>query len=89
MEQIAGVVAIAVENKINFDEAQRYQRELREERDRLRFLLDINNLLVSRLDHRALLKAIFETVQRVITAEHVSVAFYDRESQGTAAWLEL
>jgi formate hydrogenlyase transcriptional activator len=79
MEQIAGVVAVAVENKINYDEAQRYQRELREERDRLHFLLDINNFLVSRLDQRALLKAIFETVQRVITAEHVSVAFCDRE----------
>ncbi len=81
MEQIAGVVAIAVENKINYDEAQRYQRELREERDHLHFLLDINNFLVSRLDHRALLKAIFETVQRVITAEHVRVAFCDRESK--------
>ena len=81
MEQIAAVVAIAVENKINYDEAQSYQRELREERDHLHFLLDINNFLVSRLDHRALLKSIFETVQRVITAEHVSVAFCDRESE--------
>ena len=81
MEQIAGIVAVAVENKINYDEAQRYQRELREERDHLHFLLDINNFLVSRLDHRALLKAIFDTVQRVITAEHVRVAFCDQESR--------
>jgi formate hydrogenlyase transcriptional activator len=81
MEQIAGVVAVAVENKINYDESQRHQRELREERDRLHFLLDINNFLVSRLDQRALLKAIFETVQRVITAEHVSVAFCDHEAK--------
>jgi len=80
MEQIAGIVAVAVENKINYDEAQRYQREIREERDRLHFLLDINNFLVSRLDHRALLKAIFDTVQRVITAEHVRLAFCDQES---------
>jgi formate hydrogenlyase transcriptional activator len=81
MEQIAGVVAVAVENKINYDESQGHQRELREERDRLHFLLDINNFLVSRLDQRALLKAIFETVQRAITAEHVSVAFCDHEAQ--------
>ena len=80
MEQIAAVVAVAVENKRNYDEAQRYQRELREQRDQLQFLLDINNFLVSRLDHPALLKAIFETVQRVVPADHVSVAFCNRES---------
>ena len=36
MEQVAAHVAIAVDNAINFDDAQRLQRELREERDRLR-----------------------------------------------------
>jgi formate hydrogenlyase transcriptional activator len=80
MEQIAAIVAIAVENKINYDAAQGYERQLRDERDHLRFLLDINNFLVSRLDHRALLKAILEAVQRIITAQHVSVAFCDAES---------
>jgi formate hydrogenlyase transcriptional activator len=80
MEQIAAVVAVAVENKRNYDEAQGYQRELREQRDQLQFLLDVNNFLVSRLDRPALLKAIFETVQRVVPADHVSVAFCNRES---------
>jgi len=80
MEQIAAVVAIAVENKINYDEVQRYERELRDQRDQLQFLLDINNVLVSQLDPRALLKAIFEAVHRVFKAEHVSVAFCDPES---------
>src|SRR5262245_5331426 len=47
MEQAAAGVAIAVENGMNREQAQRYEHELREERDRLRFLLDINNLLVS------------------------------------------
>ena len=46
MAQIAAVVAIAVDNGINWEQAQRYQHELRDERDRLRFLLDANNLLV-------------------------------------------
>ena len=85
MEQIAGVVAVAVENKINYDEAQRHQRELREERDRLHFLLDINNLLVSRLDHRALLKAIFETVQRVIDGRPRQRGVLRSGIQGAAA----
>ena len=82
MDQVAAAVAIAVDNGINFDQAQRYQRELREERDNLRFLLDINNLLVSHLDYAALLEAISEAVQRVIKHEHISLALYD-ENAGT------
>jgi formate hydrogenlyase transcriptional activator len=80
MGQVAAVVAIAVDNGINWEQAQRYQRVLRDERDRLRFLLDVNNLLVSHLDHQSLLKAICEAVQRVIDADHIGVALYDRES---------
>ena len=41
MEQVAAGVAITVDNEINRDDAERYERELREERDRLRLLLDI------------------------------------------------
>jgi formate hydrogenlyase transcriptional activator len=51
MEQVAAHVAIAMDNAINFDGAQRLQGELREERDRLRLLLEVNNLLVSRLEY--------------------------------------
>ncbi len=80
MEQVAAIVAIAVENGINYDEAQRYQRDLQDERDHLRFLLDVNNLLVSHLDYRGLLKAISEAVQRVIDADQIGVALYDEES---------
>ena len=80
MAQIAAVVAIAVDNGINWEQAQRYQRELLEERDRLRFLLEVNNLLVSHLDHRSLLEAICEAVKRVIDADHIGVALYARES---------
>jgi len=81
MEQVASGVAIAVENGMNREQAQRYERELREERDRLRFLLDINNLLVSRLEYTALLEAICDAVQRIVDADHVGVALYDQESQ--------
>ena len=80
MEQVAAMVAIAVDNGINYDQAQRYQRELREDRDHQRFLLEVNNLLVSHLDYRGLLKAISEAVQRVIDADQIGVALYDEES---------
>jgi formate hydrogenlyase transcriptional activator len=80
MEQVAAVVAIAVDNGINYDQAQRYQRELRDERDNLRFLLDINNLLISHLDYPALLKAVCEAVQRVINADQIGLALYDPDA---------
>jgi formate hydrogenlyase transcriptional activator len=80
MEQVAAQVAIAVDNGISNEEAQRYERELGDERDRLRFLLEVNNLLVSQLDYPALLKAICEAVQRVIEADQIGVALYDPES---------
>jgi formate hydrogenlyase transcriptional activator len=80
MGQIAAVVAIAMDNGINWEQAQRYEDELREERDRLRFLLDVNNLLVSHLDHRSLLEAICEAVKRVIDADHIGVGLCARES---------
>ncbi|MFL6278520.1 MAG: sigma 54-interacting transcriptional regulator, partial [Vicinamibacterales bacterium] len=80
MAQVAAVVAIAVDNGINYEQAQRYQRQLLGERDHLRFLLDVNNFLVSRLDRRELLKAISEVIQRVIDADYISIALYDKES---------
>ncbi len=80
MEQVAAGVAIAVENGINREQAQHYERELREERDRLRFLLDVNNLLVSHLQYPALLEAICDAVQRIVDADHIGVALYDQES---------
>src|SRR4051812_1372427 len=80
MEQVAAVVAIAVDNGINYEQAQRYQRQLLEERDHLRFLLDINNFLVSSLDRRELLKGISDVIQRVIEADYISIAVHDKQS---------
>jgi formate hydrogenlyase transcriptional activator len=80
MEQVAAIVAIAADNGINYEQAQRSGRELRDERDHLRFLLDINNLLVTQLDYPALLEAICEAVQRVIEADVIGVALFDRDA---------
>ena len=81
MEQVAAHVAIAVDNAINFDDAQRLQGELREERNRLRLLLDMNNLLVSRLDYPELLQALSESLQRVVKHDSASIALVDRDSR--------
>jgi formate hydrogenlyase transcriptional activator len=58
--------------------AQRLQQELREERDRLRLLLEVNNLLVSRLEYPELLRTLSESMQRVVKHDSASVALIDR-----------
>src|SRR6516162_768102 len=47
MQRVAAQVAVAVDNALNFESSQAYQRQLAEQRDRLQVLLDINNVLVS------------------------------------------
>ncbi|HEU4688965.1 MAG TPA: sigma 54-interacting transcriptional regulator [Vicinamibacterales bacterium] len=80
MEQVAATVAIAVDNGINWEQAQHLQRELREERDRLRLLLDVNNLLVSHLAYPELIKAIGVAVKRVVEHDHISISLYDEDA---------
>ncbi|HEX9222769.1 MAG TPA: GAF domain-containing protein, partial [Candidatus Acidoferrales bacterium] len=46
MQRVASQVAVAVDNALNFENSQAYQTQLARERDRLRVLLEINNVLV-------------------------------------------
>src|ERR1700741_3483053 len=47
MQRVASQVAVAVDNALNLDSSQAYQRQLAQERDRLRVLLELNNVLVT------------------------------------------
>ncbi|MGD0908327.1 MAG: sigma 54-interacting transcriptional regulator [Candidatus Acidiferrales bacterium] len=77
LQQVAGQVAVAVDNALNFARAQAYQRQLAQERDRLRVLLEVNNAIVSKLDLHALLNAISASLRRVIHHEYTSLALYE------------
>ena len=79
MQQVARQVAVAVDNVLNFERAQAYQRQLAQERDRLRVLLEVNNAVVSELDLRALLNAISASLRRVIHHEYTSLALYEHD----------
>jgi len=79
MQQVARQVAVAVDNALNFQRAQAYQRQLAQERDRLRVLLEVNNAVVSKLDLRALLNAISASLRRVIHHEYTSLALYEAD----------
>jgi formate hydrogenlyase transcriptional activator len=69
----------AVENGLNCETAQAYRRQLAEERDRLRLLLEINNAVVSHLDFRSLFQQIASALRRVLQQDYLSVALCDAE----------
>jgi len=77
LRQVAAQVAVAVDNALNFQDAQVYQEQLSRERDRLRLLLEVNNALVSNLDLRELLKQIAACLRRVIRHDYTALALYD------------
>jgi formate hydrogenlyase transcriptional activator len=73
MRQIAAQVAVAVDNTINFENAERFQHEAERERDRLRILLEITNTLVSELDIRDLFPSIIACLRRTVPHEYSSL----------------
>jgi formate hydrogenlyase transcriptional activator len=77
MSQVAAQVAVAVDNALNYQNAQDYQRELARERDRLQVLLDVTNALVSNLELRDLFSTISAAVRRVIQHEYTSLCLLE------------
>ena len=81
LQQVARQVAVALDNAHNFAEAQSVQEQLKEERDRLGLLLEVNNTVVSVLDLHELLKAVSDSLHRLMPHEYASLSLYDAESQ--------
>jgi formate hydrogenlyase transcriptional activator len=77
MKRVACQVAVAVDNALNRESSQAYQTQLAHERDRLRVLLDVNNVLVTSLELPELFRGIVSTLQRVIHHDYTSLALLD------------
>jgi|SRR5579883_530818 formate hydrogenlyase transcriptional activator len=80
MKRVASQVAVAVDNALNFEAAEAYQKQLARERDRLQVLLDINNLLVSTRDPAAVFKGIVSSLKPVLQHDYTSLALLDSSS---------
>ena len=74
LEQIGAQVAIAVENALNFQRAER-------ERDHNQLLLEVSNAVTSHLDIRELLGATSTCLQRVIPHDVAALGLYDDEAK--------
>jgi formate hydrogenlyase transcriptional activator len=77
MQRVAVQVAVAVDNALNYETSQAYQRQLSLERDRLQVLLDINNVLVTSRALPELFSGIVTTLTRVIHHDYTSLALLD------------
>ena len=84
--QLTGQVALAVDNTLHHEAAQRAQEELARERDRLELLLEVNNALVSNLEPRALFSAITQCLRRVVAHDYTSLAVYQPERNALDMW---
>jgi formate hydrogenlyase transcriptional activator len=77
LAEVAKLVAVAVENVLNFDDSQVIQRELSAERDHLRLLLEVTNALVSNLDLPDLIGAVSSSLQGAIPHEFTALDLFE------------
>jgi formate hydrogenlyase transcriptional activator len=77
MQRVASQVAVAVDNALNLESSLAYQMQLAHERDRLRVLLEVNNVLVTSLELPELFRGIVSTLQRVVHHDYTSLALLD------------
>src|SRR5437870_12889245 len=78
--EVAKLVAVAVDNALNFDEAQTTQRQLSTDRDHLRLLLEVTNAMVANLDLPGLVDAISSSLERAIPHEFTALALHDKST---------
>ena len=79
LSEVAKLVAVAVDNTLNFDEARATQRQLSTERDHLRLLLEVANATVSKLELPELVNAVSTSLDRAISHHSVTLALYDKD----------
>ncbi|HEX5020650.1 MAG TPA: sigma 54-interacting transcriptional regulator, partial [Candidatus Binatia bacterium] len=80
LQQVAKQVALAVDNALNFEQAQAGQKQLTEERDRLSLVLEVNNAVISALNLQELLTAVSASLRRFVHHEYASISLYDAQT---------
>jgi formate hydrogenlyase transcriptional activator len=81
VSQVAGYVALAFDDALNFAALRRASEELRSKNDHLQLLLDVTNQVVSNLELRDLLRAISQDVRRAMQYDYASLSLPDAENK--------
>jgi formate hydrogenlyase transcriptional activator len=80
MQQVARLVAVAVDNVLHEESVQAAQRQLTHERDHVRLLLEVNNAVVTHLDLDNLFPAVSACLRRVIQHDGAGLALINQET---------
>jgi formate hydrogenlyase transcriptional activator len=81
LEQVARQVAVAIDNALNFEQAESVQQQLTHERDRVRLLLEVNNAVVSHLGLDDLFPAVSSCLRKVIQHDGSALVLYDEATR--------
>ncbi len=76
---VAGQMALAIDDALNFQASQAAQSALQHKNERLKLLLQVNNTIVSNLDLRDVLRAVSVSLRPVMHCDGVGVALPDRD----------
>jgi formate hydrogenlyase transcriptional activator len=79
---VADLVAIAVENVLNFESAKASQLRLANEGDHLRTLLEVTNAATSKLNLTDIMHGVATEIRRVLGSEFVALVVWDEASKG-------
>ncbi len=80
-KRVAAQVAIAVENALNYEDAQAFQQQVIRERDRLKLLLAVNNAVVSNLALSELFRAIPTSVRNAMQCDAACLSLPEANKQ--------
>ena len=80
LRALASHVAVALECALARDRAELYQRQVVEERDRLRLLLEINNYVVSKLDINELFRSASASLRNYFRNDFTGFWLIDKKS---------
>jgi formate hydrogenlyase transcriptional activator len=86
LEKFTRQVALAVDNTLHHEAAEGAQRQLSEERDRLRLVLEINNALVSSLEPAVLFRQIALSLRRAVAHDYTSLSVFDAQKNAFDMW---
>jgi formate hydrogenlyase transcriptional activator len=87
LSQIANQIAIAVDNALNFDRARKAEQEIRRQFERERLMLETNNAVVTHLDFRELVRAVYARLRDVMHPDVTGISLYDPELNQFRAYL--
>jgi formate hydrogenlyase transcriptional activator len=79
LSSVAALVASALESALATDMAESYQKQLLQQRDRWKLLLEINNFLVSHLNIRDLFRAASASLRRFFANDFAGIWVIDKE----------